>query len=702
MIDKLTQPLTGVVDQINQIVQTASSDFDKVKSSASDVIQTFTEMGTSLEPVLTMDWDVGGIDSLEDVGRILEHVSEASSEILSLGLGSQLVQVFKDAEGGINKFADNLDQGIDKVIETFDLAKAKVKDFSGAAKAQFAAVSQRTQNFIQAGKGLATSFSSAGVKGFASVAKAQFAALSQRTQSFISNVKNIGTAFSAGGLKNGVKNLAASVNQQFTSISQKAAGLSGMGGRVQQYLGPISSSLDNVKNSLSQGMGEGIAKVTALGEKFPFLAGGTEFVAAGMTSLDGVMKSASGTLGGVQSALTFVSDSVGTFQSVMGSASEVITSFQSVMGAMSNVMTTFGRLIPSVSSVMAVMASPITWVVLGIAALIATVYLIIKYWDDLVAAFSKVWIFQQIGKLFGWLGKQWEKFTSYLSDTGVMSILMNIYSGFVTAFSGIGSVISGIASVIGSTFSLIFSPIRVAFKLVQSFLTLLVDGPAAAMGVLMEIPNIFTGIADSFSAAFSSITEGIQTYIDGVLNVFKSIGSGISWIAGKLGISIGSDDAEKTEQHVSTEARASENIQKQVQSVSRGSESSRSSEKHVLAEARTTENIQKQVQSVSQGSESSRSSEKHVLAEARTTENIQKQVQPVTQTSASVSDSGGNDSVMAYKRQQNTLPSGMVQNMTNTQSQQVSEVKRFGDIYITAPNGLTPDQLAEWDEINVG
>ncbi|KUI97255.1 hypothetical protein VRK_37070 [Vibrio sp. MEBiC08052] len=562
MIDKLTQPLTGVVDQINQIVQTASSDFDKVKSSASDVIQTFTEMGTSLEPVLTMDWDVGGIDSLEDVGRILEHVSEASSEILSLGLGSQLVQVFKDAEGGINKFADNLDQGIDKVIETFDLAKAKVKDFSGAAKAQFAAVSQRTQNFIQTGKGLATSFSSAGVKGFASVAKAQFAALSQRTQSFLSHVKNIGTAFSAGGLKNGVKNLAASVNQQLTSISQKSAGLSGMGGRVQQFLGPISSSLDNVKNSLSQGMGEGVAKVTALGEKFPFLAGGTAFVAAGMTSLDGVMKSASGTLGGVQSAITLVSDSAGIFQSVMGSASTVITTFQGVMGAMSNVMTVFGRLIPSVSTAMAVMTSPVTWIVLGIVALIAAVYLIIKYWDDLVAAMSKIEIFQQIGNLFGWLGEMWGQFVSYLSGT-------------------------------------------------------------------------------SLGAVFANIFNEIKVYVDKIIGMFKSIGSGISWIAGKLGISIGSDDAEKTEQHVSTEARASENIQKQVQ--------------------------------------------------------------PVTQTSASVSEpSGGNDSVMAYKRQQNTLPSGMVQNMTSTQSQQVSEVKRFGDIYITAPNGLTPDQLAEWDEINVG
>ncbi|SIO96481.1 hypothetical protein [Vibrio spartinae] len=562
MIDQVTQPLSGVVDEINQIVQTASSDFDKVKSSASDVVQTFTEMGTSLEPILTMDWEVGGADSLENVGRILEHVSTASSEILSLGLGSQLVQVFKDAEGGINQFADSLDQGIDTIVETFDLAKTKAKDFSNAAKAQFAALSQRTQNYIQIGKHLTTSFSANGVKGFASAVKQQFAGISQQTQSLIGRIKNVGTVFSTGGFKNGAKNFAKSVNQQLTSISQKAAGLSGMGGRAQQFLGPISSSLDNVKNSLSQGMGEGIAKVTALGEKFPFLAGGTELVAAGMTSLDGVMKSASGTIGGVQSAITLVSDSAGIFQNVMGSASTVITTFQGVMGAMSNVMAVFGRLIPSVSTAMMVMTSPVTWIVLGIVALIAAVYLIIKYWDDLVAAMSKIEIFQQIGNLFGWLGDMWGQFVSYLSGT-------------------------------------------------------------------------------SFGAIFGKIFNQIKFYIDKIIGMFKSIGSGISWVAGKLGLSFGSDDAEKPEQGVSTETRAAENIQKQVQSVN--------------------------------------------------------------QTSESVSERpSGSDSVMAYKQKQNTLPSGMVQNMNKTQSQQVSEVKRFGDIYITAPNGLTPDQLAEWDELNVG
>ncbi|MDW6005500.1 phage tail tape measure protein [Vibrio mangrovi] len=521
LIDQVTQPLSGLVNQINQIVQTASSDFDKVESSASGVIQTFTELEQTLEPVLTMDWDLGGIDSLEEVSSILEHITETSGDIVSLGLGSQLVQTFKNAEGGINTFAANLNQGIDSIIATFDLAKTKAKDFSGVARAQLSALSQRTLNFINIGKNLATSFSADGIRGFASVAK-----------------------------------------EQFSGISQRAAGLSGIGGQIQQFLAPVSSSLDNVRSRLSQGMGEGIAKVTALGEKFPFLSDEVGFVASAMTSLDGVMKTASGGLGGVQTALTFVSDSAGIFQSVMGSASEVIATFHGVMGAVSNVMTVFGRLIPTVSTLMGVMASPVMWVVLGIVALVAAVYLIIKYWDDLVAAMSKIEIFQQIGHLFGWLGEMWGQFVSYLSGT-------------------------------------------------------------------------------SFGAIFGKIFNGIKFYIDKIVGMFKTIGSGISWVADKLGLSFGSDTAGQSGQNVSTEARAAENVQKQVN--------------------------------------------------------------PVTQTpESSAARPSENNSVFSYKQQQNTLPSGMVQNMTNNQGQQVSEVKRFGDIYITAPNGLTPDQLAEWDEINVG
>lgn len=49
-----------------------------------------------------------------------------------------------------------------------------------------------------------------------------------------------------------------------------------------------------------------------------------------------------------------------------------------------------------------------------------------------------------------------------------------------------------------------------------------------------------------------------------------------------------------------------------------------------------------------------------------------------------------------------TLPPSMVQNVTTTHKPQGGNMNSYGDVYITAPNGITPDQLAEWDELNAG
>ncbi|EKA2635217.1 phage tail tape measure protein [Vibrio alginolyticus] len=57
-----------------------------------------------------------------------------------------------------------------------------------------------------------------------------------------------------------------------------------------------------------------------------------------------------------------------------------------------------------------------------------------------------------------------------------------------------------------------------------------------------------------------------------------------------------------------------------------------------------------------------------------------------------------------YKGKSNEprLPPQVVNNMKTTNHSDASRVSSFGDVYITAPNGITPDQLAEWDELNVG
>ncbi|MBY7943979.1 phage tail tape measure protein [Vibrio fluvialis] len=61
-------------------------------------------------------------------------------------------------------------------------------------------------------------------------------------------------------------------------------------------------------------------------------------------------------------------------------------------------------------------------------------------------------------------------------------------------------------------------------------------------------------------------------------------------------------------------------------------------------------------------------------------------------------------SVIDYKKPENApkLSPSMVQNLNSTQSRETSHVRQYGDVYITTQNGLTPDELAEWDELNAG
>ncbi len=80
-----------------------------------------------------------------------------------------------------------------------------------------------------------------------------------------------------------------------------------------------------------------------------------------------------------------------------------------------------------------------------------------------------------------------------------------------------------------------------------------------------------------------------------------------------------------------------------------------------------------------------------------------KAIEPVTFEAPEI-PSSMTGSIADYKQPNTTptLPLSMVQNVTTTTQKQGAKTTSYGDVYITAPNGITPDQLAEWDELNAG
>ncbi|MFI7677868.1 hypothetical protein [Actinophytocola sp. NPDC049390] len=73
----------------------------------------------------------------------------------------------------------------------------------------------------------------------------------------------------------------------------------------------------------------------------------------------------------------------------------------------------------------ALLANPITWVVLGIAALIAIIVLLVKHWDT---------VKEVVGNVIGWIRDRWN---------GLMSWFGGIPDWFGRIFGGIGDAISG-------------------------------------------------------------------------------------------------------------------------------------------------------------------------------------------------------------------------------------------------------------------
>ncbi|NOH78505.1 phage tail tape measure protein [Vibrio sp. RE86] len=92
-----------------------------------------------------------------------------------------------------------------------------------------------------------------------------------------------------------------------------------------------------------------------------------------------------------------------------------------------------------------------------------------------------------------------------------------------------------------------------------------------------------------------------------------------------------------------------------------------------------------------------------VSAAVQAERNAPKSIQPM-QFEAAEMPTGNGGSIAEYKQPgaMPTLPPSMVQNVTTTHKPQGGNMNSYGDVYITAPNGITPDQLAEWDELNAG
>ena len=192
----------------------------------------------------------------------------------------------------------------------------------------------------------------------------------------------------------------------------------------------------------------------------------------------------------------------------------------------------------------ALLACPITWVVLGIAALIAIIVVVVAYWDELKAAALKCW--EGIKNAFSAIG-DW-------MNTNVIQPVVNFFKGLWTAIQNIwNNIVNGIKVAImfvGEIFKAAFSIITLPFRFIwenckQYVFTAFEWIKQKIQNAVQTIKNIFAtiknffanvwnGVKTIFSPAanwfrekFQAAKQGVQNAWSSVKNFFSNIWSGV-------------------------------------------------------------------------------------------------------------------------------------------------------------------------------
>ncbi|VJX22235.1 TMP repeat family [Streptococcus pneumoniae] len=245
------------------------------------------------------------------------------------------------------------------------------------------------------------------------------------------------------------------------------------------------------------------------------------------------------------------------------------------------------------NAALAVLTSPITWIIVAIAALIAIGVLLYQNWDTVVEFaktawqglcdfisgicraigefFSGLWtklqeIFEPIGQWFGekfqqawdaivniftpigsWFGQRWADVTSALANIGawftdmfqkawtdLTNIFSKLGSWFGERWNDVTSALSKVASWFGEMFTNAYNAVKNAFSSIGGFFS----------GVWSTVQSIFVNagqkVGSAVGGAFRSAVNGVLGTIENVVNGFIGMINGVIGMINKIpGVSLG-------------------------------------------------------------------------------------------------------------------------------------------------------------------
>ena len=188
------------------------------------------------------------------------------------------------------------------------------------------------------------------------------------------------------------------------------------------------------------------------------------------------------------------------------------------------------------ASTAALLANPVTWIVVGVIALIAAIIALVVHWDEVVAFLSEVWsaAVEGVASGFEWLGDRIGEIWGAIADffTGIWESITGTFSDGLT---WIADTVSSVGQGISDAWSALWGGIRDFLKSVWDRHKEIVGSSVG--WVRDKIASVVGNIKDTWGALWGAIRSFLSdTWSQIKTNVSNSVG----WIRDKIAAVMGS------------------------------------------------------------------------------------------------------------------------------------------------------------------
>jgi phage-related minor tail protein len=192
------------------------------------------------------------------------------------------------------------------------------------------------------------------------------------------------------------------------------------------------------------------------------------------------------------------------------------------------------------------LASPITWIILGIVALIAAIVLLVMNWDAVVAFLTQIWggfinwVVQVLdgfvvwwnqvwGGLGNWIKEVWDGFVAWITNVwnGFMGWIQGVLGGFVGWWNGLWAGIGAfISTVWNNIVSWVTGAVGNVWNTIMSVVgTIKAYWSAAWAAVLAKIKEVWEGIKSGVSTGINAVVDFVKGLPGKIMGALSGAGS---------------------------------------------------------------------------------------------------------------------------------------------------------------------------------